>query len=132
MRIETLIEVLQPPRLYCEPPRASLHGSIVSLHSSQLFILMRIWILLSFCFVVHLDPAFHFDADPIVLWNRNRNFLLSGTGTGCISVPISDRIWIRIQYKMEYRIQKSKIKNVRPNFWETMLLLTLKRQVFLC
>ncbi len=38
----------------------------------------------------------------------------------------ADPVWIRIQHKMEYKGHK--IKNVRPIFWETMLLLTLKRQ----
>jgi hypothetical protein len=39
--------------------------------------------------------------------------------------PVPDRIWTRIQYKMEYKIKK--IKNEKPTFRKTMLLPTVKR-----
>ncbi len=61
-----------------------------------------------------------------MLGNQNRNagtttFCLSGTGTVYIPVLVLD----------PNVMQKSKFKNLRPTFRETMLILALKRQDFL-
>jgi hypothetical protein len=70
----------------------------VTKHQKVFFLVLRIRIQLFILMRIRL-VTFHFDADPVC---------------------------IRIQHKMEYKGHK--IKNVRPIFWETMLLLTLKRQ----
>jgi hypothetical protein len=61
--------------------------------------------------------------NPLTLLNQNLMHSSSAT-----RFRFRSRIWIRIQYKIEYK--SLKIKKERPTFLETMLLLTLKRQDF--
>ncbi len=82
----------------------------------------------------HPDTAHHFDADPdstFTMMRNHRQCCGTGTATYCINRnrnAFRFRTGFGVGFNIKCNKKVNKITNERPNFLETMLLLTLKRQ----